>query len=104
MYSFTFETKTSNYVKEMLGVNTDKSEKESDTLSQEQIRGNDRPNIIPDVWITDPFKYKNYKSTDDYQQYFADFSTPVADHGEQLRTGLGNVKQAIVPDHETLTE
>lgn len=115
MYSFTFETKASNFVKSTLGFNESKlglgdakkeqnnPEIEHDEMFIDTEYGRlSRPKTLPDVWITSPFEYKNYQSTDDYDKYFVDSSSD--DHMEGLRSNIGPTDQARIPDHELLTE
>ena len=108
MYSFTFETKASNFIKSTLGLGDAKKEQNNPETEHEEMYIDtvynrlSRPETLPDVWITSPFEYKNYQSTDDYERYFVDSSGE--DHIEGLRSNIGPTDQARIPDHELLTE
>jgi len=108
MYSFTFETKVSNFIKSSIGLGESKKEQNNPEIEHDemfvdtQYNRPSRPNTLPDVWITSPFEYKNYQSTDDYERYFVDPTG--SDHVEVLRSKLDIAPQARIPDHELQTE
>ena len=115
MYSFTFETKASKFVKSSLGFSdideklidvkkdqTNTDEQYDEMFVDTEYHRMSRPETLPDVWITSPFEYKNYQSTDDYNKYFSDLTNN--DHIESLRSKVGPTSQARIPDHELLTE